>query len=83
MLETFGSGNAPEDERLLDVLRKGVEDGVVVVNVTQCMTGSVSPLYATGMALAKTGVVFGMDMTSEGLYNPFHNHIYLFLNLLT
>ncbi|KAI5803486.1 asparaginase-domain-containing protein [Peziza echinospora] len=65
VLETFGSGNAPEDERLLEVLRKGVEDGVVVVNVTQCMTGSVSPLYATGMALAKTGVVFGMDMTSE------------------
>lgn len=66
VLETFGSGNAPEDDRLLEVLRQGVEDGIVVVNVTQCMTGSVSPLYATGTALARTGVVFGIDMTTEG-----------------
>lgn len=66
VLETFGSGNAPEDGRLLEVLRQGVEDGIVIVNVTQCMTGSVSPLYAAGTALARTGVVFGMDMTTEG-----------------
>jgi len=66
VLETFGSGNAPEDGRLLEVLRQGVEDGIVIVNVTQCMTGSVCPLYAAGTALARTGVVFGMDMTTEG-----------------
>ena len=66
VLETFGSGNAPEDGRLLEVLRQGVEDGLVIVNVTQCMTGSVCPLYAAGTALARTGVVFGMDMTTEG-----------------
>lgn len=65
VLETFGSGNAPEDARLLEVLRQGVEDGIVIVNVTQCMTGSVCPLYAAGNALARTGVVFGMDMTTE------------------
>ncbi|KAF8472072.1 asparaginase-domain-containing protein [Kalaharituber pfeilii] len=65
VLETFGSGNAPEDGRLLEVLRQGVEDGIIVVNVTQCMTGNVSPLYATGSALARAGVVFGMDMTTE------------------
>ncbi|KAF8461283.1 hypothetical protein BDZ91DRAFT_798256 [Kalaharituber pfeilii] len=54
VLETFGSGNAPEVGRLLEVLRQGVEGGIVV-NVTQCMTGSVSPLYATGSALARAG----------------------------
>lgn len=66
VLETFGSGNAPEDDKLLEVLRNGVDDGIVIVNVTQCMKGSVSPLYATGTALARTGIVFGMDMTTEG-----------------
>ena len=70
VLETFGSGNAPEDDRLLEVLRQGVDDGVVVVNVTQCMTGCVSPLYAAGTALARTGVVLGMDMTTEGTFPP-------------
>ncbi|KAG0635429.1 asparaginase-domain-containing protein [Tuber brumale] len=65
VLETFGAGNMPEDERLMTVLRKGVDHGIVIVNVTQCITGSVSPLYASGTALARAGIVFGLDMTTE------------------
>jgi 60kDa lysophospholipase len=65
VLETFGSGNAPEDDKLLQVLREGVLNGIVIVAVTQCMIGSVNPLYAAGTALLKTGVVFGLDMTTE------------------
>lgn len=65
ILETFGSGNAPEDDRLFNVLKNGVSNGIVIVAVTQCMVGSVSPLYAPGTALVKAGVVFGLDMTSE------------------
>lgn len=37
ILETFGSGNAPEDEELIEVLREGIASGVVVVSVTQCI----------------------------------------------
>lgn len=66
VLETFGSGNAPEDDELLRVLREGVERDIIIVAVTQCMIGSVNPLYAAGTALLKTGVVFGLDMTTEG-----------------
>lgn len=36
ILETFGAGNAPEDEELFAVLREGIERGIVVVSVTQC-----------------------------------------------
>lgn len=36
VLETFGSGNAPEDARLIEVLREGIANGVVIVSVTQC-----------------------------------------------
>lgn len=66
VLETFGAGNAPEDDELIGVLEEGVKMGVVIVNVTQCQVGTVSPLYASATALAKAGVVFGLDMTSEG-----------------
>lgn len=71
VLETFGAGNAPEDGELIGVLKEGAQNGVVIVNVTQCQVGSVSPLYASATSLAKAGVVFGLDMTSEGIcFNP-------------
>lgn len=70
VLETFGAGNAPEDDELIGVLEEGVQRGVVIVNITQCQVGTVSPLYASATALAKAGVVFGLDMTSEGKIPP-------------
>ncbi|KAF3207781.1 hypothetical protein TWF106_011596 [Orbilia oligospora] len=65
VLETFGAGNLPEDERLLQVLGEACRRGIIIVNVTQCLTGTVSPLYAPGTALGRAGVVFGHDLTSE------------------
>ena len=35
------------------------------------ITGSVSPLYASGTALARAGIVFGLDMTTEGSSRSF------------
>lgn len=40
---------------------------MVPIDVTVGQIGAVSPLYAPGTALAKAGVVFGLDMTSEGM----------------
>ena len=67
VLETFGAGNAPaRDEKLLRALREASERGVVVVNCTQCLHGSVDMSgYATGRALSQAGVVSGGDMTVE------------------
>ncbi|ORY71891.1 lysophospholipase [Pseudomassariella vexata] len=67
ILETFGMGNAPAgvDGSLTKVIKSGVERGVVIVNISQCTNGFVSPLYAPGFALGKAGVVFGHDLTSE------------------
>jgi L-asparaginase len=67
VLETYGSGNAPtRDPDLLDVLRQAVRRGVVVVNVSQCLRGSVEMgAYAAGRALAEAGVVSGGDLTAE------------------
>ncbi len=66
VLETFGTGNAPDNRpELLGALRRASERGVVVVNTTQCARGYVSTHYAAGAALAEAGVVGGSDMTTE------------------
>jgi lysophospholipase len=68
ILETFGTGNTPggPDSALTRVLAAAVsERHIVVVNVTQCLSGSVSRLYAPATALGRAGVVFGNDMTTE------------------
>ncbi|KAJ5442867.1 Asparaginase/glutaminase [Penicillium cf. griseofulvum] len=68
ILETFGAGNAPsgQDNAMINVLASAIQRGIVIVNITQCLTGSVSPVYATGMSLSRAGVVAGLDMTTEG-----------------
>ncbi|CAF9915253.1 hypothetical protein IMSHALPRED_002385 [Imshaugia aleurites] len=67
VLETFGAGNAPggRDGALTKVLANAVTRGIVIVNITQCMTGTVSPLYEPAMLLERAGVIPGHDMTSE------------------
>lgn len=66
VLRTFGAGNAPTYRWFLDAIREAVERGIIIVNVTQCMNGSVHPLrYLTGMELAHAGVVAGKDITAE------------------
>lgn len=67
VLETFGAGNTPggPESPMTRTLADAVKRGIVIVNVTQCLSGSVSPLYAPATFLGRVGVVFGMDMTSE------------------
>lgn len=66
ILETFGSGNAKTDVWFLDLLKSVVDRGVHVVNVTQCVGGSVfMGKYATSQELKKIGVISGGDMTTE------------------
>lgn len=65
VLKTYGAGNAPTARWFIDLIRQTVQRGVVVVNSTQCVNGSVKLLYATGSELAHLGVVSGSDMTTE------------------
>ncbi|XP_014041847.2 60 kDa lysophospholipase isoform X5 [Salmo salar] len=66
VLETYGSGNAPDNRAdLLEEFRNATERGVIMVNCTQCLRGSVTTSYATGKALSDAGLVAGCDMTSE------------------
>lgn len=67
VLETFGTGNLPEDQGELErILAKARENGTIIVVCTQCLRGSVLlGEYETSYALAKAGAVSGYDMMVE------------------
>ena len=66
ILKTFGSGNAPQKEWLINLLRKTTKKGIIVVNITQCKTGAVEMnRYKTGHQLLSVGVICGYDSTPE------------------
>lgn len=66
VMETFGSGNAMTKQWFLNALKTAIDQGIVIVNVTQCSGGSVQmDLYETGNKLSSVGVISGYDMTTE------------------
>lgn len=66
VLQTFGSGNIPSNRLdLSEALRDATKNGIIIVNCTQCITGSVSEIYETGRHLQDCGVIAGYDMTPE------------------
>ncbi|RRZ95735.1 asparaginase [Erwinia sp. 198] len=73
ILRSYGVGNAPQDPAFLKELQEASDRGIVVVNLTQCMSGKVNMGgYATGNALALAGVVSGYDMTVEATLTKLH-----------
>jgi L-asparaginase len=66
VIETYGSGNASTEAWFLSVLQKAIQNGIYIVNVTQCAGGSVRMgQYETSAALLDIGVISGKDMTTE------------------
>ncbi|PZD78422.1 asparaginase [Mesonia sp. K7] len=66
ILETFGSGNANTEDWFIHLLKKAIKEGKYVVNVTQCIGGSVNMgHYETSQDLKKIGVISGKDITTE------------------
>jgi len=66
VLETYGAGNGPEDKGFLHALKRVLDSGTVVVNVSQCRGGMVEmEKYATGRQLMELGVISGRDITVE------------------
>ncbi len=66
VLETYGAGNAPSGDWFTGRLEQAVENGLIILNVTQCQAGRVDMgRYETGIPLARAGVVSGADITTE------------------
>jgi len=66
IMETFGSGNAPTYQWFMDDLKQFIDNGGIILNVTQCHGGSVEMgLYETSRQMLAAGVISGKDITSE------------------
>ena len=66
ILETFGAGNAPTTKWFLRAIQTAINNGKLILNVSQCLSGSVSQgMYETSSKLEELGVISGKDMTTE------------------
>ncbi|MDD4922109.1 MAG: asparaginase [Bacteroidales bacterium] len=66
VLESFGAGNAPSHDWLVIALKKAIDRGIIILNITQCNTGSVEMgRYKTSVHLYEAGVISGYDITTE------------------
>ena len=66
IIETYGSGNAPTEMWFLRRIKKAVDKGIIVLDVTQCSRGSVElGRYETSRHLLNAGVISGYDITTE------------------
>ena len=66
ILETFGSGNAPSSLWFIELLRNSIQNGLIILNVSQCQGGMVlQGKYETSRSLAEIGVISAGDMTLE------------------
>ena len=68
VLESFGAGNAPRRLWFYDALKNATERGILIVNKTQCSTGSVEMgRYETSLNLVNAGVMSAYDCTTEAI----------------
>jgi len=66
VLQTYGHGNWPTAlTDLMLILKEACDNGIIIVNTTQCSRGTVLPIYAVGKELQEIGVIAGHDMTVE------------------
>lgn len=66
ILETYGSGNCTTESWFILMLEQAIQKGIHVINVTQCIGGSVvMGAYETSKTLDKIGVISGKDLTTE------------------
>ncbi len=66
IIETYGSGNAPSDLKFRGFIENYLDKGGIVLNITQCGSGSVHQgKYETSTYFNKVGVISGGNMTTE------------------
>jgi L-asparaginase len=66
ILETFGAGNCSTQEWFTVALKKAIDKGIIILNITQCREGRViQGMYETSSHLKKMGVTGGADLTFE------------------
>ncbi len=73
ILLSYGVGNAPQNPKLLAQIEHATQQGILVVNCTQCVKGRVDMSgYANGKLVEETGVISGKDITPEAALAKLH-----------
>ena len=63
VLLTYGAGNGPDSRPgMLSVFREACERGVFIINITQCLEGTVSQEYNTGKVGSHCKVIIIISM---------------------
>lgn len=66
VMRTYGSGNAPQAPWIMRLLDQAAHRGVNIINISQCLTGSVEmSRYGAGFQLKIAHVISGRDSTVE------------------
>ena len=66
ILETYGSGNAPSAPWFINALKNAIDNGLIVLNISQCKAGKVEMgKYEASVNLLNVGVISGEDMSTE------------------
>ncbi|MGB5418293.1 asparaginase [Algibacter sp.] len=66
IIETYGAGNCTTEKWFINLLKQAILKGKHIINVTQCLGGSVMMgHYETSSELKKIGVISGKSMTTE------------------
>lgn len=66
VIESFGAGNVPNKPSFFEMISAYILEGGIVINITQCSSGSVSQgKYANSTMLNQIGVISGGDLTTE------------------
>jgi len=66
ILSTFGSGNGPNDPTMIKLMTDYIASGGHILNITQCLTGSVQQgKYDASKQFLQAGVLGGASITTE------------------
>ena len=66
IMETYGAGNAPTEKWFINLIEATLKKRIPVINVSQCISGSViQGYYETSSELKRIGVISGKDITTE------------------
>jgi len=66
VIESYGAGNAPTNPGFIKVFKNATSNGKILINITQCLHGSVvEGKYETSELFRKSGVICGRDLTTE------------------
>lgn len=56
VLQSYGAGNIPSNRHdIITAIKEATTRGVIIVNITQCATGSVDNIYEAGQILVDAG----------------------------